>query len=859
MGIYENFVAFDLETTGLNPNSEEIIEIGLVKFSEGKVVQEFSQTVNPGKQVSDYVLMLTGIKQKELDESPVIQKFIPEIKEFIGDFPVVGHNISFDISFLEKHFPVKNASYDTLKLSRIYLPFVVSHKLSTVADYLGIDYKEVHRAKEDARVSGEIFMRIFEVARNINPSILKKQLNVLQGKMCEDEFVKECLEFSLSKGLNRKSYPFEIPKNYLEHRDEKNVFEDKEDIREYFKKESLEERLSQIKMAELVDEALSNNKFLIVEASGGTGKSLAYLVPSIVAIIKNKEQMYVSSYTKNLQQQLFNKDIPLAEKITGCGINAVLRKGKSNYLCIKKFRELPSELNPVYLSALYMWGYLTGTGDIAEINYITREINRGLFNLDESCRRRNCPFYNECFYYKMMGHCRNADLVLVNHALFFTGNLNVSKVVFDEAHEMEKAATDGFSIGTGHSEIQSILRNLKRKVSPGVAGKIDDLVKLTGKVFNRMGEKFMEENDYRVGFYGNIGMDPLRQILESMRGLLSQLDSEEEDMDIMISKLKEVIFNLDFIIHQDEEDRVYYAELRNRRRPSSIEFIAAPLSVGDFLEEYLYSNLDSIVMTSATLSVGESFDFMRYILGLTGYDERLNVTSLPDTYNFREQAMTIVPRYLKFPGNPGFIEEVAVFIRDLILPVSRGTLVLFTSYKHMKGVYNLLQDTFEEKGREILIQGYGVSRSKLLENFKESKDSVLFGTSSFWQGIDVPGKALEIVVIEKLPFPNPSDPFISAKSSYLENQGVGGFSSYLLPLSVLRFKQGFGRLIRSTHDMGVVCILDKRVVEKSYGSVFLESLPTSVSIVNSSLQVKEALRKWFEEGQIYVSDFQEEW
>jgi ATP-dependent DNA helicase DinG len=853
----ERFIALDLETTGLDLKTEEIIEIGLVLFEDGKVIDTLSGTVNPGKRVSDNVLILTGIKQEELDKSPPIEQLLPEIKEFTKDLPLVGHNVSFDTDFLKKHLSILNPTYDTLRLSRIYLPFVDSHKLAYVAEYMGIVYGEAHRAEEDARMSGEILMGLYRIMCSVDPEILKKQIDAMKGKYQEALLLENALKRSLKKGLNRNPYPYDIPVNFRMRRGkEKGKLLPK--VSDYFKQKDLEKRKSQVEMAELVQSALINDEFLIVEASAGTGKSLAYLVPAIPYARNSEEPIYISSYTKNLQQQLFNNDIPKAEEITHFGVNTLMRKGKSNYLCLLKLRTLFGDMDAISLSALYFWASITRTGDLSEVSYLEREINKGLINMDETCRKEACPYYDSCFYYNMEKHIKEADLILVNHSLFFTRNPNAEKVIFDEAHEIEKAATQGYALTVSLAEVQSALKNIKREVKGELGREAEKLLKAAEESFQKVGKSFRDANEYSVGFYKDSQLLPLRALSEQLNDFISVITSLDQDISETVGRLREFVNNLRILIQQEEKDRVFYYELRYRQRPSSLELIGAPLDVGSYLEEYLYPTLSSLVMTSATLSVGESFDFLNYILGLMRFGDRLKEISLPDTYNFSEQALTVVPKFLSLPDESGYIGEVSRFITDIILPLNKGTLVLFTSYNHMKGVYQEIKKDFEDGGRELLIQGFGKSRARLLSLFKGNENSVLLGTGSFWQGVDVPGKALEIVVIEKLPFPNPADPFIFAKSAYFENKDLGGFSSYILPLAVLRFKQGFGRLIRSTHDMGMIFVLDKRVVNKWYGSVFLDSLPTNVSTVNSTFEASEAVRAWFEEGRIYTSDYVED-
>ena len=858
METIESFVALDLETTGLDSQKETIIEVGLIHFYKGKIAEKFCTTVNPGKSVSDHVLILTGIKQKELLSSPSLEKIIPEIKQFIENKPLVGHNIGFDISFLEKSFSVNNITYDTFNLSRIYLPFISSHSLSSIVEYFKIPYDDAHRAGTDAEMTGKIFLDMFDLMTNLDPEILKKQLDIIEDKYFEGELIKKALDISLGKGLNRKAYPFESPVNFRENR-RKNNCEKKSLMEEYFKNELLEDRPSQLKMAELVESALSEGIFLLVESSAGTGKSLAYLIPSILDSKNYKDPIYISSYTKNLQQQLFYHDIPFAEKITGCGVNTILQKGRSNYLCLRKTKELPKDLEPLSFCALILWSSLSLTGDLSEISYVFREINKSLISMDETCKKELCPFYDNCFYYKMKKRLKDADLILVNHALFFTGKTNAGKVIFDEAHELERAATSGFSMSISFGEIQAVLNNISRNLKqPKIKKEIKNTINTAKVTFEKIAEKVLSLNNYREGLYKEQDISDLRSLYEALNKVNSMLSSAS--LEDIKENLKEILLKLNIILDQEEDDKVFYYSIPYRQRLSSIELIAAPLDIAPYLEEFLYPNLDSFIMTSATLTVGESFDFIKTILGLNSLGNRLKEVSLPETYKFREQALTIIPAYISAPDDRDFINQVSQFILDVIFPTEKGTLVLFMSYKHMKEVYKQVYEDFNAQAREILIQGFGKSRKKLLNLFKNKSSSVLFGTGSFWQGIDVPGKSLEIVIIEKLPFPNPAEPIIGAKSEYFERKGLGGFNHYILPLSVLRLKQGFGRLIRSTRDTGVVFILDTRVLNKSYGSIFLETLPTEISVVRTSLEAKNALDAWFEEGKIYsVFSEGEEW
>ena len=427
-------------------------------------------------------------------------------------------------------------------------------------------------------MAGKVFLEMFDLMSNLDPRILKKQLDILENKYNEGELVKKALDISLKKGKKRKAYPFDIPVNFRENRSDN--CEKKALIEEYFSNELLENRPSQLKMAELVESALREGTFLLVESSAGTGKSLAYLVPSILNSKNDENPIYISSYTKNLQQQLFYQDIPFAEKITGCGVNTVLQKGRSNYLCLRKTKELPKGLDPLSLCALTLWGSLSLTGDLSEISYVFREINKNLVSMDETCKKEMCPYFDECFYYNMKKKLQNADIILVNHALFFTGKTTATKVIFDEAHELERAATSGFSMSVSFGEIQSVLNNISNELKESkIKKEIKNAIDTAKVTFEKIATKSLLLNDYKEGLYKNQEISALRslyEILEKVNSLLSSVEIEDKKEK---EKIKEILLKLNIILEQKEDDRVFYYSIPYRQRLSSIE-IMTDLSSG---------------------------------------------------------------------------------------------------------------------------------------------------------------------------------------------------------------------------------------------------------------------------------------
>ncbi len=641
-------------------------------------------------------------------------------------------------------------------------------------------------------------------------------------------------------------------------------------------------------MAQSVEQALEEKRHLIVEAGTGTGKTLAYLMP----VIRSGKRVIISTGTKNLQEQLFYKDVPLLEQaLYGEGSSSHLSvcymKGRNNYLCRKKLYGLTDQ--PV-LSGLEeieqyrdiaAWEKTTSTGDRAELAELP-EASVLWHKLDaraEACIGQKCSEFERCFITEMRRKAMESDIVIVNHHLFFAdlaiklqadgapdaGILpEAAAVIFDEAHELEDVAGNYFGISVSNLRVEDLARDVEnslqhhRMLSASLSGSLGSLRERSQFFFSLLPpgdgrfafdtrREFLEENgDEFVA---------LNQSLTRLAGELEGLPQKPEEVFNFVRRTQEIQMQLRFALEAEDRNTVFWIERRGGRgRANSpqrhrdtgrakenfpgrqnVFLQATPIDVGPILREHLWSKLECAVLTSATLAVGGGFEYIRQRLGL----EHARESVLPSHFDYESQALFYVPPDLPDPRTPQFTAKAADRIREL-LEITRGrAFVLFTSYAQMNDIYQRLLGEVEFP---MLRQG-DAPKSALLEEFRLTPNAVLFATSSFWQGVDVQGEQLSCVIIDRLPFAVPSDPVIGARVKAIDADGGNAFFQYQVPAAVITLKQGFGRLIRSLHDRGLLVLLDNRILKKQYGRVFIESLPAYKR--TTDMRVVE---EWFDAG-----------
>jgi len=606
-------------------------------------------------------------------------------------------------------------------------------------------------------------------------------------------------------------------------------------------------------MAQAVEQALEERRHLIVEAGTGTGKTLAYLMP----VIRSGKRVLISTGTKNLQEQLFYKDVPFLEQALFPNGDSKLRvcymKGRSNYLCRKKLHDLTDQ--PVLSGleeieqyrAIAAWEKTTHTGDRAELAGLP-EASALWPKLDaraDTCLGQKCSAWDKCFITEMHRRAIESDIIIVNHHLFFAdlaikqaseyapdaGILpEVGAVIFDEAHELEDVAGSYFGVSVSNLRFEEIARDVESSLqrnhllSSSVQGATRSLRERSqfffallppgeGRFAFQNRREFLEENgDEFIG---------LMQALTRLGSELHNLPQKPEEVFNFIRRIDELRVQLGFLMESEDRNTVFWIERRGGRGISrdkrNVFLQATPIDVAPILRNCLFDQLECAVLTSATLAVGGGFEYIRSRLGL----EHAREVVLPSHFDYETQAVLYVPPDLPDPRTPQFAARAADRIRRL-LEITRGrAFCLFTSYAQMNEIYQRLLGELEYP---MLLQG-DAPKSALLEEFRVTPNAVLFATSSFWQGVDVQGEQLSCVIIDRLPFAVPSDPVVAARVRAVDDAGGNAFFQYQVPAAVITLKQGFGRLIRSLHDRGLLCLLDNRILKKQYGRVFLESLP----------------------------------
>lgn len=598
-------------------------------------------------------------------------------------------------------------------------------------------------------------------------------------------------------------------------------------------------RRSQQEMAELVEEAFAKRRHALIEAGTGTGKTLAYLIPAI----RSGRRVVISTATKSLQEQLFQKDVPFLRKYFAPELKAALMKGRNNFLCRQKVNLM--EVQPVlrgmgevdWFGRIREWAKLTETGDRAELGFLPddAELWNRIDARRETCTGQKCPEFSRCFLTLMHQRAHEADLIIVNHHLFFAdlalrqddfGSIlpEYSAVIFDEAHEIEDVASEYFGRQISSYRFEELARDAEQtlrlsKITSATTrrplAQIRERSRTFFEAFPEREGRFPFELADRANFVeqNREAYDGLAAALKRLETELAALPSKTEEVMNVTRRGAELRRELVFLLESAGKEYVYWFERRGR----GVFLAATPIDVSDILRERLFEQFDTVVLTSATLAVGGRFDYLRQRLGLAPSSER----ALPQEFDFRSQALLYIPKTLPDVRHAAFAARAAEEIAS-ILNITRGrAFCLFTSYAQMREVHERVSGMV---AFPLLLQGTS-PRSVLLERFRSTPGAVLMATASFWQGVDVPGAQLSCVIIDRLPFAVPSDPVVAARVRAIQEDGRNAFAEYQVPQAVLSLKQGFGRLIRSRNDRGVLAILDNRIERMQYGRIFLESLP----------------------------------
>lgn len=938
------YVSLDLETTGLNPERDAILEIGAVRFRGGRVLDTFGTLVDPGRPIPLKIQQLTNITPEDVAGAPPLRQVLPRLRRFVGEHPIIAHNVSFDLGFLKKHGLFQtNAAIDTFELASILLPFAPRYSLTILANHLNIDAtgSQAHRALDDAQLTHSLFEALLDQARRLDGSIVEevgrlaarsdwslapvfqdlareRRRSVPMGTLGQQLAAKGVL--SGDGGLTGPD-PSPAPLRPAPQPRPLDIDQVAALLEEggRFQKvlPGFEHRIQQVTMLRAVAKALNQPYHLLVEAGTGTGKSLAYLLPAVHWARQNGQRVVISTNTINLQDQLLNKDLPDLKKALSLDFRATALKGRRNYVCPWRVNQLRhrDNLSPLELRLLakvMVWLPSTVTGDRQEL-FMPDRREQGHWNQicadAEICPPDRCA-RERCFFIRAREAAEAAHVVVVNHALLLADVAVENRVIpeykyliLDEAHNLEETVTRQLSFSTDRRAVERLLSNLNPSVGgerkggffreiaarcrgavpeaalPQVEGIVRDGSKAVERaaqalhiLFNAV-EAFVTEHTppRRSGAYdgrvrlrlassmrvqpawsdvelawdnAGAGLKRVGQALDLAGRALSEMAAYDiPDWEDLVARttgyrnqLDELQGQMDLILSRDDENTITWIEQNTKSNDVSLH--AAPLHVGSLVRTHLFETKETVVLTSATLCTDNSFDYIRDRLHAWDVEE----IAVGSPFDYESSTLLYLPTDIPEPGTPGYQKGVEAALAELIIAIRGRTLVLFTAYSQLQTTARSIRDRLAQAGIVIFEQGGGVGRAQMLENFKNTEQAALFGTRSFWEGVDVRGDNLSCVAIPRLPFSVPSDPIFQARSETFENP----FYQYSVPESILRFRQGFGRLIRTKNDRGVVTVLDRRVISKAYGRAFLDSLPEVTVRRGTMADLPQAAREWID-------------
>ena len=900
------YAALDLETTGLDPARDRVIEIGAVAFTAERVTSTMEELVDPGRPVPDQVLRLTGIKQEELQGAARPEVALGRLAEFLKGRQPVGHGARLDVDFLETAglWDPSQQILDTLDVARILLPSAASHSLPLLSTEMGFNQPRPHRALDDADATRQLLLRLREEAVGLDEGLKESMLALVApypwpvARFFADALTapnpnpEPAGAVAVEPAARRSSAgaPPEDPAAVA------SLLGPEGPLAEVLP--GYEHRESQMQMLVAVAQIQARGGTLVVEAGTGTGKSLAYLVPSLARAVKHHERVVVSTNTHTLQEQLMGKDLPALREWLPWAFKAVLLKGRSNYVSLRRWRRYLAEPcadaeELMFKLKVLSWLHTTESGDRSELRLYGREevLWTRIASDPFDCVGIHCT-KEDCYVHRARAEAETADLVVVNHALLLAdaevgGGLlpEYDHLVIDEAHHLEDAATRGLrqeADGPGLVALLErlsggLLADLGRQPHLGAsddvfgegipqavsaAERVRELFDLADVwVAARLGEAERREESVRltaairdedawseIRLTGENAVTSLAALEATLRkavaGVREWLGGAEPDqgireLEMIRGRLEASVRLLDEALLHPDANRVYW--FTQVSRAENLLLRAAPINVGWLLRDRVYGERRSTIFTSATLAVGGTFDYFSSRVGLGPEIEEM---ILPSPFDFYRQALVCLPTDLPLPEDESFDGAVEDLIASVAARVGGRTLVLFTSHRQLRDVHVALKQRVDLD--EVLILGQGVDgqRRQLLKTFEEAERPLLLGTSSFWEGIDIPGERLSCVMIVRLPFAVPSDPIYAARAEQLRDP----FSQLALPQAALRLKQGFGRLIRRSSDHGAVVILDNRILGRDYGKTFLQVLPPASRFVGPGTQVAGRVGAWLDES-----------
>jgi len=886
---FNEFIAFDLETTGLNINKDEIIEISAIKFINGQVDSEFTTLIKPKKEIPRQIIDLTGISNQMVSEAPFIEDMLDEFISFVDNNILVAHNIEFDLNFInriinenQKNINIDYAC-DTLLLSRSFLFNLEKFNLEYLSLFFDLDIKNSHRARADALNTGKILIKLIEQMLSIPCEIFKKINQLSYKNFFYNQFLYTKILAFLELNTSHNFKPiekFNLKNNVLDNTDsENNDFSI--DISSWFGEggelskvwEDYSKRDVQEKFSHDIYSNFKSKSVLISEAGAGLGKSLSYLISGLKYARENNKKLIISTFTKTLQEQLFYKDVPILSDKLNLNLKSIILKGKNNYISKSKLNNI---LYKEYIFmkdkeiyeciTLIVWSHFTKTGDIEECNGINRERISALWNkltyrdIDNELNfdgNGYDMFPQNDYYNKILKQIDSSDIIIINHSLLCSDISSDSSIlpadsvlVIDEGHNLINAIKNNLTLNFSDlgfikiiDSLKKIIQSLKNddlSIRNEINVLLDSLLKNSKEVFNLF--KYNFDDIYLNLQFGNydillsneefkLNALELNDIYCEINKLIDLIELVIEKNNIKLFSLKLLLFEITQlkdileVFSQNNPNFIKWISLYKMGFNNYFKVYVCDPDVKNFIIQKLHKKHPSFLMCSATFTINNSFDFFFKKIGVSK-DEFIDVKTkiYKSPFYYEDQSKFYICNKSADINSSNYINDVSNQIASVNKSLNKRMLILCTSYKQIKAITNNLINNCNLDSNNIFTQTSKFSKQKILDNYKSSKSGILIATATFWEGVDLRGKLLEILFIIRIPFENPSNPHNYHLNNKIESEGGNSFYDLQLPNAILKLKQGVGRLIRSDKDSGVCIMTDPRLSQSRYGKFILDEL-----------------------------------
>ncbi|PJN90034.1 ATP-dependent DNA helicase DinG [Bacillus sp. mrc49] len=923
----QRYVVVDLETTGNSPKKgDRIIQFAGVVIENDQIVDEYSTYIHPGQEISLFIEELTGISNETVKHAPDFEDVANNIAQLIDGACFVAHNVLFDLSFLQEELvrcgyePFYGSTLDTVELAKILKPTSDGYKLHQLAKEENLDHSRPHQADSDAYATALLLLELKKKLLNL-PVMTLKQLYRLSYSLQSEisELIDACIASKLAKAevhspdlITYRGLAFKKTGEESDRNDKESEFPLEDEAKMAMLNHAFpafEARSGQLEMMNMIHHSFESNQDAIIEAGTGIGKSLGYLLPAVYFARKHQKPVVVSTYTLQLQDQLLQNEVPKLKTILPFSFQAVLLKGRSNYLSLAKFERALREKEDNYETALtkmqiLVWLTETETGDKDELNltsggqlFWNRLQSDGL-----TYAGLKQPWQTLDFFERAKKTAVKADIIITNHSFLMSDLLTEDALIpkkgyliLDEAHHLEQAASKQLGRRLNYISVKTILNRLGTTDQKQLLYKLDKLLVNNGLADGRNGHELDRKlNDFsyefeqlfhflsnqaekysrsmgpkRISFKVDDGrwgkgilvaerlVDLLGYIISELSQRLAHLLNHESplgknslfylnDIEVLLGHLQDTRESLHEFFMKPHEENIYWLDYTNAAPQHGVTLTVQPIAGSKWLWDSYFGRQKSVVMTSATLVVKDSFQYFKEQLGLE--NQSMLTARFPSPFPYKELVKVLVPNDI--PDINGLsVEEFSETAANHIIAAAQAAqgrmMVLFTSHEMLRATYHSIKDTGVLDEFTLFAQGIsGGSRMRLLRNFQNFEKAILFGTTSLWEGVDIPGEDLSCLVIVRLPFSPPDEPVTAAKCQLFEKQGRNPFAAYSLPEALLRFRQGFGRLIRTPNDKGVLVVLDRRIVTAKYGPEFRKAIPAVEWHQASITEMAEMIEEW---------------